>query len=340
VNLHQLRFVREAVRQNLNLTAAAKSLYTSQPGISKAILELEDELGIEIFARHGKRLRTVTAQGKLVVAAAERIMHEVEALKRVRLDHASQGELIVATTHTLARYWLAQAIAQLHARFPKMTISVMPGTPAQTAEMARNGSADLALTTDETPDDDVLTTIACVRFSPVAIVTATHPLARQTSVRFADISHDALVVEDDIFGQGEMFPPAKLKPEVAVRACDAETVKTCVALGIGVGIVADLAFHPQRDRGLRALPIVDAQTRTACVALRRDAFARRSMQALVELLAATQSKEQSSVPHVTERIEQMTGTGNVTPLRRPLPASSTPSSMPCAAPERTPQPLR
>lgn len=293
MNLHQLRFVREAVRQNLNLTAAAKSLYTSQPGISKAILELEDELGIEIFARHGKRLRTITAQGKLVVAAAERIMHEVEALKRVRLDHALQSELIVATTHTFARYWLPRAIAQLRARFPKMKISVTPGTPAQAAEMARNGSADLALTTDEVPDDDVLMTVACACFTPVAVVAAAHPLASQASVRFAEISGGALVVEDEIFGQGEMFPSALTRPEIAVRTSDAETVKTCVGLGIGVGIVANLAFQPQRDRDLRALPIADAQMRTACIALRRDAFARRGMQALVALLAAAQA---SSTP--------------------------------------------
>lgn len=273
MNLHQLRFIREAVRQNLNLTAVAKSLYTSQPGISKAILELEDELGIEIFTRHGKRLRNVTPQGKLVVAAAERIMHEVEALKRVRLDYAmqDQGELVVATTHTFARYWLPQAIAQLRTRFPKMTVSVMPGTPAHASEMLRSGDADLALTTAGMPDDDLLMTFPCAGLTPVAVVSATHPLAGETSVECSEIARHALVVEAEWFGEGALFRHPDQKTNVAVRASDAEMVKSCVGLGLGIGIIADLAFHPLRERDLRALPITDAQTRPVCVALRRDA---------------------------------------------------------------------
>ncbi|WP_052409807.1 LysR substrate-binding domain-containing protein [Paraburkholderia oxyphila] len=323
MNLHQLRFIREAVRQNLNLTAAARSLYTSQPGISKAIIELEDELGIEIFSRHGKRLRAVTAQGKLVVAAAERIMGEVDALRRVRLDYAmqDQGELVIATTHTFARYWLPQAIADWRSRFPKMAVAVMPVTPAQAIDMARDGSADLAVTTADLPDDDVLMSFPCASLNPMAIFAASHPLARRPRVEFAEIAAEKLVVEDEMFGQGALLSSAGLKLDVAVRACDAETVKACVGLGLGVGIVADLAFDPRRDHGLRALPIAAAQARQARIALRRDAVPRRSVQALAELLSSGAPKDPARQPVATEPIAQMTRPENVTPLRRPLPCA-------------------
>ncbi|MEA3102292.1 LysR substrate-binding domain-containing protein [Caballeronia mineralivorans] len=183
MNLHQFRFVREAVRQKLNLTAVAKTLYTSQPGISKSIIELEDELSIEIFTRHGKRLSAVTDRGKLVVAAAERILREVEALKRLGADYLAddQGELIIAATHTYARYLLPNAIALFRSSFPKVLVSILQGSSSQVSAMIQNGEADLVLTPGDLSEDDTLLAQPCMISRPVAVVPAGHPLAGRSS---------------------------------------------------------------------------------------------------------------------------------------------------------------
>ena len=150
MNLHQLRFVREAVRQNFNLTEAAKALFTSQPGISKAIIELEDELGVEIFTRHGKRVRSLTEPGRIILQSVEQILQEVESLKRVGKDYAAQdqGNLVIAATHTQARYSLPAAIAEFKKRFPKVHLSILQGSPTQVAEMVLHDQADLAIATE------------------------------------------------------------------------------------------------------------------------------------------------------------------------------------------------
>ena len=319
MNLHQLRFVREAVRQNLNLTAAAKALYTSQPGISKSIIELEDELGIEIFTRRGKRLSAITEQGKLVVAAAGRILREIEALKRVGADYAAQGqgELIIAATYTYARYLLPTAIARFRRRFPKIAVTILQGSAGQVADMVRNGNADLVLTAADLSGDDMLLTHPCPALCPVAIVPADHALARQARLTPDDLAGFALIVDDETFGQGEIFRRAKLAPDVALRAADAEMVKTYVELGLGVGIVADLAFDAQRDGGLRALPVTPApDPQTAYVAFRRDAFTRNCLHDLVGLLLPAFSREHVRQPVPEEQTATDLAQDNVTPLRR------------------------
>ncbi len=146
MNLHQFRFVREAVRQNFNLTEAARALHTSQPGVSKAIIELEDELGVEIFTRHGKRVRSMTEPGRIILASVEKILQEVESLKRVGKDFAAQdqGNLVIAATHTQARYSLPAAVAEFKRRFPKVHLSILQGSPTQVAEMVIHDQADLA----------------------------------------------------------------------------------------------------------------------------------------------------------------------------------------------------
>lgn len=306
VNLHQFRFVREAVRQNLSLTAAAKALHTSQPGISKSIIELEDELGIEIFTRHGKRLSAVTEQGKLVVAAAERILREVESLKRVGADYATQdqGELIIAATYTYARYLLPKAIARLKARFPQIAVTIRQGSAAQVADMVRNGTADLVLTAADLSGDARLLTLPCVALRPIAVVPADHPFVGKAQLELGDLAGFALVVDDETFGHEEIFGPGKATPDVALRAADAAMVKTYVELGLGVGIVADMAFDAQRDCGLRALPIaLAADPQMACAAFRRNAFTRNCLHALVELLSPAFAQEAATqaILHTTTR---------------------------------------
>jgi LysR family cys regulon transcriptional activator len=321
VNLHQFRFVREAVRQKLNLTAVAKALYTSQPGISKSIIELEDELSIEIFTRHGKRLSAITDRGKLVVAAAERILREVEALNRLGADYMAddQGELIIAATHTYARYLLPNAIALFRSRFPKVLVSILQGSSSQVAAMIRSGEADLVLTPGDLSGDDTLLMQPCTISRPVAVVPAGHPLAGRPRLDSDDLSRFPLIV-DDMFRQRETFRQGNRAPNVVLRAADAEMVKTYVALGLGVGIVEDMAFDTERDCSLRALPFEHVpSSHTAYVAFRSDVSMRGYVRTLVELLSPASSRE-----HVEQAMRNADATvtglaaNNVSALRHPL----------------------
>ncbi len=180
MNLHQFRFVQEAVRRNLNLTETAKALFTSQPGVSKAILELEDELGIDIFARHGKRLRRVTEPGQHVLRAIEVIMREVGNLKRIGDEYSKQdaGRLSIATTHTQARYVLPEPVAALRKRFPKVNVSLHQGTPDQVAQMVLEEVADIGLATESLGSYAELVTLPCYEWQHVAVMPAGHALAQ------------------------------------------------------------------------------------------------------------------------------------------------------------------
>ena len=327
MNLHQFRFVREAVRQKLNLTAVAKALYTSQPGISKSIIELEDELSIEIFTRRGKRLCAITDQGKLVVAAAERILREVEALKRLGADYMAddQGELIIAATHTYARYLLPNAIALFRSRFPKVQVSILQGSSSQVSAMIRSGEADLVLTPGDLSGDDTLLTQPCTISRPVAVVPAGHPLAGRARLESDDLSRFPLIVDDDMFRQQEIFRQGNRAPNVVLRAADAEMVKTYVTLGLGVGIVEDMAFDRERDCSLRALPFEHVPgSHTAYVAFRSDVSMRGYVRTLVELLSPASSREHvgQAMRNADANVTDL-ATNNVTPLwhpTRPAPA--------------------
>jgi LysR family transcriptional regulator, cys regulon transcriptional activator len=320
VNLNQLRFVREAVRQDLNLSAVAKALYTSQPGISRAILELEEELGVQIFTRHSKRLRAITDKGKLVVAAAERVLREVEVLKRIAVDHDpdDHGELTVAATHAYARAHLPVAVARFRTRFPKVVISMRQGSATQVSDMVRNGSVDLALMTGHLPSDDALLTLPWPACKPVSVLPLHHPLAGQRRITLDELAQFSLIVEDDMISQCEIFREGDLAPHVTLRAGDAEIAKTCVQMGLGIGIVADLAFDEERDCRLTALPVEHLHGfGAACVVIRRDAFRRSYLYTLAELLSPAFSRE------VLERLDRgwdrrpKREVNNVTPLRRP-----------------------
>ena len=327
MNLHQFRFVREAVRQKLNLTAVAKALYTSQPGISKSIIELEDELSIEIFTRRGKRLCAITDQGKLVVAAAERILREVEALKRLGADYMAddQGELIIAATHTYARYLLPNAIALFRSRFPKVQVSILQGSSSQVSAMIRSGEADLVLTPGDLSGDDTLLTQPCTISRPVAVVPAGHPLAGRARLESDDLSRFPLIVDDDMFRQQEIFRQRNRAPNIVLRAAGAEMVKTYVALGLGVGIVEDMAFDRERDCSLRALPFEHVPgSHTAYVAFRSDVSMRGYVRTLVELLSPASSREHvgQAMRNADANVTDL-ATNNVTPLwhpTRPAPA--------------------
>ena len=193
MNLHQFRFVQEAARRNLNLTEAAKALHTSQPGVSKAIIELEEELGVDIFARHGKRLKRITEPGQHVLKSIEVIMREVGNLKRIGEQFSAQdsGTLSIATTHTQARYVLPVPVARLREAYPKVTISLHQATPHEVARMVLDESADIGMATESLADYPDLVTLPCYEWQHVLVVPNGHPLAQKERIGLDDLAHEA-----------------------------------------------------------------------------------------------------------------------------------------------------
>jgi LysR family cys regulon transcriptional activator len=292
MNLHQFRFVREAVRQNFNLTEAAKALFTSQPGVSKAIIELEEELGVDIFARHGKRIRNLTEPGRIIFESVERILLEVESLKRIGKDYAAQdqGSLTIATTHTQARYSLPHAVAEFKRRFPKVRLSILQGSPTQIAEMVLHDQADLAIATEAIAGYKDLVSLPCYQWQHVAVVPPDHPLLQLSSVGIEDLAKYPLITYDPQFaGRAKIdqaFALRHVQPDIVLEAIDADVIKTYVELGLGVGILAGVAFDPERDRNLRAIQVGHLfGTNVTRVALKQGAYLRGYVFTMVELLS-------------------------------------------------------
>ena len=262
MNLHQFRFVQEAVRRDLNLTETAKALFTSQPGVSKAILELEGELGVDIFARHGKRLRRVTEPGREVLKAIEVIMREVGNLKRIGDEFSKQdaGTLSIATTHSQARYFLPVPIAQMRKRFPKVNISLHQGSPEQVAKMVIEEVADIGLATESLDDYADLVTLPCYDWQHVLVLPAGHPLAQVERISLEDLAPLPLISYHPSFSGrkriDQAFATRKLEPNIVLEAIDADVIKTYVRLGLGVGIVAEIAVRDEAPgRDLVARPV-------------------------------------------------------------------------------------
>ncbi|MBS0303137.1 MAG: LysR family transcriptional regulator, partial [Proteobacteria bacterium] len=224
MNLHQFRFVQEAVRRNLNLTEAAKALHTSQPGVSKAIIELEEELGIEIFSRHGKRLKRVTEPGQHVVESIAVILREVGNLKRIGEEYSAQdsGTLSIATTHSQARYVLPAPVTKLRERYPKVNISLHQGAPDQVARMVQDEVADIGIATESLADYPDLVTLPCYEWQHVLVLPAQHPLAQQQRVTLEDIAAEPLVTYHHSFtGRARIdhaFAQRHLTPRVVLEA--------------------------------------------------------------------------------------------------------------------------
>jgi LysR family transcriptional regulator, cys regulon transcriptional activator len=298
MNLHQFRFVREAVRQNYNLTEAAKALYTSQPGVSKAIIELEDELGVEIFTRHGKRVRSLTEPGRIILVSVEKILQEVESLKRVGKDFAAQdqGNLTIAATHTQARYSLPLAIAEFKRRFPKVRLSILQGSPTQVAEMVLHDQADLGIATEALSTYKDLVSLPCFQWYHVAVVQPDHPLLERVNVTLEDLARYPLITYDPAFAGrskiNQAFALRELTPDIVLEAIDADVIKTYVELGLGVGLMADVAFNAERDRHLRAIPVGHLfGSNVTRIALKQGAYLRSYVYTLVELMSPTLTRK-------------------------------------------------
>ena len=293
MNLHQFRFVQEAVRRDLNLTETAKALFTSQPGISKAILELEAELGIDIFARHGKRLRRVTEPGVQVLGAIEIIMREVGNLKRIGEEYSQQdaGTLSIATTHSQARYFLPGPVAQLRKRFPKVNISLHQGAPDQVARMVIDEVADIGLATESLSNFDELVTLPCYEWHHAVVMPASHPLAQVERISLEDLAVLPLVSYHPSFSGrsrvDQAFAARSLKPDIVLEAIDADVIKTYVRIGLGVGIVSELAVRddpPGGDLVSRPVGHLFGQNVTR-IAFKRGAYLRNFVYAFAEMMS-------------------------------------------------------
>src|SRR3954465_10658689 len=298
MNLHQLRFVREAVRQNYNLTDAAKALFTSQPGVSKAIIELEEELGVDIFTRHGKRIRGLTEPGRAVLKSVELIMQEIDSLKRIGKEFAAHdsGSFTIATTHTQARYSLPKVVQAFTQKFPKVRLSLLQGNPKQIAEMVLKDQADLAIATEAIASVEGLVTLPCYQWEHILVLPAEHPLLKSKSVTLEEIAAYPLITYDAAFaGRNKIdhaFSVRGLKPDVLLEAIDADVIKTYVELGMGVGIIAGMAFDPERDRNLRAIPVGQLfGMNVSRVAVKQGAYLRSYIYTFIELLAPTLNRK-------------------------------------------------
>ena len=293
MNLHQFRFVQEAVRRNLNLTETAKALHTSQPGISKAILELEEELGVDIFARHGKRLRRVTEPGQLVLRSIETIMREVANLRRIGDEYSKQdaGTLSIATTHTQARYFLPQHVTELRRRFPRVQVVLHQGMPEQVARMLLDDVADIGIATEALAAHDELLSLPCYEWQHVMVVPAAHPLAQVERPTVEQLGAVPLVLyHPTMTGRtriDQAFARARLKPLVALEGIDSDVIMTYVRAGMGVGIVTELAVQGEGPgSGLVSRPLGHLfGPNTTRVAFKRGAYLRHFVLAFAELLS-------------------------------------------------------
>lgn len=293
MNLHQFRFVQEAVRRNLNLTETAKALFTSQPGISKAILELEEELGIDIFVRHGKRLTRVTEPGQDVLRSVDVIMREIANLKRIGEEFSKQdsGRLSIAATHTQARYVLPEPITQLRKRFPKVQVSLHQGTPEQVARMLLDDTADIGLATESLADFEDLVTLPCYEWQHVVVLPLEHPLAAVERLSLEQLAAEPLISYHPSFtGRSRIdqaFAQRRLTTNIALEAIDSDVIKTYVRAGLGVGIVAEMSMrHEPAGGDLISKPAGHLfGSNTSRVAFRRGAYLRSYVLTLAELIS-------------------------------------------------------
>ena len=292
MKLQQLRYACEVARRGLNVSAAAEALHTSQPGISKQIKSLEDELGIEIFVRHGKRIASLTEPGKAVLAIAERILAEAANMKRAGEDFANEklGTLTVAATHTQARYALPKAVAAFKKRYPNVRLVLHQGNPTQICEMVMAGEADLAIATESIAEYPDLVSLPCYQWNRCVVVPPEHPLLKVKPLTLEAIAKYPVVTYDFAFaGRSQInkaFEKRGLAPNVVLTALDSDVIKTYVELGLGVGILATMGFDAKRDKGLHALDASHLfESSTTRLGVRRGAWLRGYAYEFIELFA-------------------------------------------------------
>lgn len=292
MKLQQLRYIVEVLNNNLNVSATAEVLFTSQPGISKQVRMLEDELGIQIFGRSGKHLTHVTPAGQEVITIAQQILSKVESIKAVAREHTQpdEGKLRIATTHTQARYALPEVIQGFIKKYSKVSLQMSQGTPAQISDAAAKGDADFAIATESLHLYNDLVMLPCYHWNRSIIVRKDHPLARRQDLTIQDIAKYSLVTYVFGFtGRSELdaaFEKAGAEPKIAFTATDADVIKTYVRLGVGIGVIASMAIDPKIDNDLVTIDASHLfKASTTKIGFRRGSFLRGYMFDFIERFA-------------------------------------------------------
>ena len=299
MKLQQLRYICEVARHNLNLSNAAEALFTSQPGISKQIRSLEDELGVDIFVRHGKRVVAVTEPGKAILEIAQRVLKDVENLRQVGEEFTEEdnGHLTIATTHTQARYALPHVIQRFTKRYPGVRLSLRQGSPTQISELVTSGEADIAIATEAIELYEDLVMLPCYEWNRCVLVPPGHPLLKAKKLTLQAMADFPIVTYDFAFtGRSKMnqaFADKGLTPNVVLTAIDADVIKTYVELGLGIGIVAMMAYDPKRDTHLRAIDASHLfEPSTTRIGIRKNSYLRGYTYEFIEMFA----------PHLTRKV--------------------------------------
>ncbi len=292
MKLQQLRYLCEVANQGLNLSKAAEILHTSQPGISKQIRLLENELGVDIFVRNGKRVVETTPPGRAILEIAERMLRDAKNLKQVGQEFANEasGSLTIATTHTQARYALPSAIQHFTARYPKVRLVLRQGNPTQIAELVTSGVADIAIATEAIELFSELVMLPCYQWNRCVIVPPRHPLLKLKGLTLEAIAEHPIITYDFAFtGRSKInqaFDAKGLVPNVVLTAIDADVIKTYVELGLGIGILAQMAFEPSRDRHLRAIDASHLfEPSTTRIGISRNSYLRKYVYDFIEMFA-------------------------------------------------------
>jgi LysR family transcriptional regulator, cys regulon transcriptional activator len=292
MNLQQLRYLNEIARQGLNITDAAGALYTTQPGVSKQVKLLEEELGVEIFVRNGKRIAALTEPGKAILEIARRILRDAGNLKQVGEEFQNQdsGTFTIATTHTQARYALPPVVKQFIRHYPNVKLNLHQGNPTQIAHQVINGEADMAVATESLTLYEELVTLPCYEWNHCVIMLPDHPLLKERALTLKKLARHPIITYDHAFsGRAKIdaaFAAHDLAPNIVLTAIDADVIKTYVELGLGIGIVAHMAYIPSRDRHLRMMDAAHLfQPNITRVALRKNDYLRGYVYRFIELFA-------------------------------------------------------
>lgn len=292
MKIHQLKYVHEVAQQGLNISAAAEALHTSQPGVSKQIQLLEEELGLQIFQRNGKRLVGITEPGRQILKLAAQVMFDMQNIKRVgdEFSRVETGTLTIATTHTQARYKLPSAVQQFIQMFPNVKLTIHQGNPSQVAAQVASGEADIGIATESIGLDDRLLTLPCYQWNRCLVMPREHPLVSKSAISLEDIGAYPLITYDFAFTGGTLvsrvFHDAGVTPNIVLTAIDADVIKTYVNLGLGIGLIANMAYDEKRDA-----PLVSVDCRhlfpdsTTYLGVRKDAFLRGYMLSFMQLLS-------------------------------------------------------
>tara|TARA_Y100001936_G_scaffold174974_1_gene171477 strand:+ start:7143 stop:8063 length:921 start_codon:yes stop_codon:yes gene_type:complete len=297
MKLQQLRYLCAVAHQDLNLSKAAKELHISQPGISKQIQLFEDELGIEIFIRNGKRISSITPPGKTIIEIAKKILREEKNLKNVSQEFTNKdiGSLTVATTHTQARYALPHTVKKFISQYPKIKLTIRQGNPVQISKLVTSGKADIAIATEAIEFFSELVMLPCYQWNRCIITPPDHPLLSLKKVSLESVVKYPIITYDFAFtGRSKInqaFEAKNLTPNVVLTALDADVIKTYVELGLGIGIVAQMAFNPNRDENLRS---IDAEhlfePSTTRIGLRKNSYLRSYIYDFIQMFSPQLSK--------------------------------------------------